>query len=195
MKTKYLAELELRNFFGQANPYYGVVSDPLSINMFIGLLSAMPDNFAGGAGDNWTGARELFSNPSDPYINPATNEVFPGIKKIGPTQGYSPKLVTKAEVSEPYVTYNPRLDSSGITVEFPILNDISFNFAESNWGLVKGIVLYGASFPGGNVALVPILVTDLVTPINIQQGQKFRLSSSPQNRVRFTELLRKLPLI
>lgn len=205
MKTKYFIDLQLRDWLGQANPY-SLILDTQNINLFAGLLSALPDNFNGGAGDNWTGARELFCTPDNPYIAPITGEAFPGIKRIGvPSFGYQPRDFRKGDISEPTVTYNRLLDSSGLTIEFPLNGDLIFPAANgADWGTIVGIVIYGSVIqviqrpppqqPDVRVTLLPLLVTDLISPVTIRDGQIFKLSNLPQNRVKFTELMRKLPL-
>ena len=198
MKTKYLAQAELQYITGLTTRPY--VQD-LSGFWFVGLLSSLPNNFAGGSGDNWEGAAELFSNPATPLIHPVTNESIPGIdlntdSANNPNFGYLKAFINKAnQISDAFPVFNEALQASGMAIEFPVAADIQFNVANGgDWGLVVGVAVFAFSTITP-LRGIPIMVGELSQPVTILEGQRFTLSKEEVNRIRFVELTRRLPLV
>lgn len=193
MKTRYLAEAELSLINGNLTNVYllDVTTNPA---YQIGLLSALPTNFNSGAGDNWNGARELFSQGV--YSHPDTAVQFTGINhnNFGPqtTHGYSSKPFFKTSISAASLTFNNTLGVSGMGVQFN--SEVIFDEAKVDWGVIRGVVVYGIRFVNQQLRITPLMVSELITPVTVNSGQRFKIPNTNSSRLRFIELTRMLPL-
>ena len=193
MKTRYLAEAELSLLNGNASNGYllDVTTNPA---YQIGLLSALPTNFTTGAGDNWAGARELYSEGL--HTHPDTGVQFFGINfnNFGSQtpHGYSSKAFFKTNISQASLTFNTSLGVSGVGIQFN--SEVLFDQAKSDWGLVRGVVVYGVRFVNQQLRITPLMVSELITPVTINSGQRFKIPNTNSSRLRFIELTRMLPL-
>jgi len=193
MKTRYLAEAELSLLNGNTSNVYllDVTTNPA---YQIGLLSALPTNFNSGAGDNWKGARELYS--LGVYSHPDTLVQFNGINHNNfgsqTPHGYSSRPFFKSSISQASLTYNNTLGVSGMGIQFN--SEIIFDEAKQNWGTIRGIVVYGVRFVDQQLRITPLMVSELITPVVINTGQRFKIPNTNSSRIRFIELTRMLPL-
>ena len=191
MKTRYLAEAELALIRGDTSNKY--LLDVLGLPYQVGLLSALPTNFSQGAGDNWSGARELFYTTT--YTYPDTLEQLVGINhnNVGPTTShkYTSVAFNKANIGNPSLVYNAGLTASGMGIQFN--QEIIFPDAAENWGVVRGVVIYAIRNSGG-IRITPIMVGELVSPVTVLAGQIFKIPNTSTSKIRYIEFTRKTTL-
>jgi len=191
MKTRYLAEAELALIQGNTGNEF--LQDVLGLPYQIGLLSAMPTNFAAGAGDNWNGAREIFSNAT--YTYPGSSRTLQGVNynNIGPTTShkYTSVAINKGNITAPGLVYNASLGASGMGIQ--LNQEVVFPQAAENWGLIQGIVVYAVRITSG-LRITPIMVAELITPQTVSSGQTFKIPNTSDSRIRFIEFTRKTVL-